>query len=63
MGSTAGGYVSPTAGRIVAKLPPGWTGNFTPELHTVVDSLSIGGMTETKISELLADPGERSHEN
>lgn len=50
-------YISPTAGRIVAKLPPGWTGEFTPELHTVVNSLSIGGMTETKIRELLADHG------
>ena len=50
-------YVSVTKGRIVAKLPPGWTGEFTPELHTVVNSLSIGGMTETKIRELLADHG------
>jgi regulator of replication initiation timing len=50
-------YVSPTQGRIVAKLPPGWTGDFTPELHTTVNSLSIGGMTETKIRELLADHG------
>jgi len=50
-------YISPTAGRVVAKLPPGWKGDFTPELHTVVNTLSIGGMTEPKIRELLADHG------
>jgi len=50
-------YISPTQGRIVAKLPPGWTGEFTPELHTAIHSLSIGGMTEPKIKELLADHG------
>jgi hypothetical protein len=48
-------YISPTQGRIVAKLPPGWAGEFTPELHTAINSLSVGGMTEPKIRELLLD--------
>ena len=50
-------YISPTEGRVVAKLPLGWKGEFTPELHIVVNTLSVGGMTETKIRELLADHG------
>lgn len=50
-------YISPTQGRFVAKLPEGWSGEFTPALHIVINVLSVGGMTEPKIQELLGDHG------
>ena len=52
-------YVSPAEGRIIAKLPEGWRGEFTPDTHVTVDTLSMGGMTEPKIKELFADHGVR----
>lgn len=50
-------YVSPTQGRTVAKLPEGWSGEFTPETWVTINTLSVGGMTEPKIQELFADRG------
>lgn len=50
-------YVSPTKGRIVAKLPEGWFGDFTPDARVTINTLNIGGMTEPKIRELFADHG------
>jgi hypothetical protein len=50
-------YVSSTQGRIVAKLPVGWCGEFTPDTRVTVNTLSIGGMTEPKIQQLFADHG------
>jgi hypothetical protein len=50
-------YISPTKGRIVAMLPEGWSGEFTPDAHVTINTLSIGGMTEPKIQELFADYG------
>ncbi|MEI7895185.1 MAG: hypothetical protein WCI05_18965 [Myxococcales bacterium] len=50
-------YISPTQGRIVAKLPEGWSGEFTPDAHVTINTLSIGGMTEPKIKELFDDHG------
>ena len=50
-------YISPTQGRIVAKLADGWLGEFTPDSRVTLNTLSIGGMTEPKIQELFADHG------
>lgn len=50
-------YISPTQGRIIAKLPEGWSGEFTPDAHITINTLNIGGMTEPKIKELFADHG------
>ena len=50
-------YISPTQGRSIAKLPEGWSGEFTPETNVTINILSIGGMTEPKIKELFADHG------
>lgn len=50
-------YISPTQGRTVAKLPDGWSGEFTPDSHVTINTLSTGGMTEPKIKELFADHG------
>jgi hypothetical protein len=50
-------YISPTQGRIVADLPEGWSGEFTPDTYVTVNALSLGGMTEPKIKELFADNG------
>jgi hypothetical protein len=52
-------YISPTQGRIIAKLPEGWSGEFTPDASVTINTLSIGGMTEPKIKELFADHGVR----
>jgi hypothetical protein len=50
-------YHSPTQGRSVAKLPQGWFGEFTPDTRVMINTLSLGGMTEPKIKELFADHG------
>jgi hypothetical protein len=50
-------YISPTQGRTVAKLPDGWSGEFTPDTLVTINTLSIGGVTEPKIKELFADHG------
>lgn len=50
-------YLSPTLGRIVATLPDGWSGEFTPDTQVTINTLNIGGMTEPKIRELFADHG------
>jgi hypothetical protein len=50
-------YLSPSQGRTVAKLPEGWSGEFTPDTHVTIQTLNIGGMTEPKIQELFADHG------
>lgn len=50
-------YKSQTHGRAVAKLPEGWSGEFTPDTHVTINTLSMGGMTEPKIKELFADHG------
>ena len=50
-------YLSPTKGRLVAKLPEGWSGEFTPDTRVTICTLNIGGMTEPKIKELFADHG------
>ena len=50
-------YISPTQGRIIAKVPEGWSGEFTPDAHITINTLNIGGMTEPKIKELFADHG------
>lgn len=50
-------YISPTQGRSIAKLPMGWSGEFTPDTHVTINTLSMGGMTEPKIKELFADHG------
>lgn len=48
-------YISPTEGRLVAKLPEGWSGEYTPDTRVTIMSLNIGGMTEPKIRELFGD--------
>jgi hypothetical protein len=50
-------YRSSTQGRTVAKLPQGWFGEFTPDAHVTINTLSFGGMTEPKIKDLFADHG------
>ncbi len=50
-------HISPTQGRTIAKLPEGWSGEFTPDTYVTINTLSIGGMTEPKIKELFADHG------
>jgi hypothetical protein len=50
-------YISPTQGRSIAKVPEGWSGEFTPDTHVTINTLSLGGMTEPKIKELFADHG------
>lgn len=50
-------YISPTQGRSIAKLAAGWSGEFTPDTHVTINTLSMGGMTEPKIKELFADHG------
>ena len=50
-------YISPTQGRSIAKLPEGWSGEFTPDTHVTLNTLSMGGMTEPNIKEVCADHG------
>jgi hypothetical protein len=50
-------YISPALGRVLAPLPEGWSGEFTPDTRVTINTLSIGGMTEPKIKELFADQG------
>jgi hypothetical protein len=50
-------YISPTQGRSVAKLADGWSGEFTPDTHVTINTLSIGGMTEPKVRARFADHG------
>jgi len=50
-------YISPTCGRTVANVPPGWRGEFTPDTHVTINTLNIAGMTEPKLKELFADYG------
>ena len=50
-------YISPTEGRIVAKLPRGWAGEFTPETWVNVSRMSAAGLTEPRIQELFSDSG------
>ena len=50
-------YISPTQGWTAAKIPAGWSGEFTPDTWVTINTLSMGGMTESKIKELFADHG------